>query len=56
MVARSKSIIKSLGPHVEDHYPSLPSYGVYPAEDDAAIAIVIAGNKYSPSNFWYIPS
>ncbi|KAH8601134.1 F-actin-capping protein subunit alpha [Bisporella sp. PMI_857] len=46
-----KSLLKSLGSHVKEHY-SNASYGVYPIEDDSKIAIVVVANKYSPNNFW----
>ncbi|KAJ6136243.1 hypothetical protein N7512_001403 [Penicillium capsulatum] len=47
----SKSLLKSLGVHAREHYPSC-SYGVYPAEDDSAVAILLVANRYSPNNFW----
>jgi len=46
-----KSILKSLGIHVKEHFPNA-SYGVYPIEDDSKIAILVVANKYSPNNFW----
>jgi len=46
-----KSILKSLGSHVKEHFPNA-SYGVYPIEDDSKIAILVVANKYSPNNFW----
>jgi len=46
------SLLKSLRPHVSEHYPSLPAYGVYPSPEDTAIALGITGNKYSPANYW----
>ncbi|PSS22253.1 hypothetical protein M430DRAFT_137310 [Amorphotheca resinae ATCC 22711] len=46
-----KSLLKSLGAHVKEHYPNA-SYGVYPIEDDSKLAILVAANKYSPNNFW----
>lgn len=48
---RRKSLLKSLGAHVKEHYPNA-SYGVYPIEDDSKLAILVAANKYSPNNFW----
>ena len=51
---RRKSILKSLGSHVKEHYPSA-SYGVYPINNDSEIAIIVAANKYSPNNFWCGP-
>lgn len=47
-----QSLIKSLSPYVADHYCSTPAYGVYPTNSDTSIALVITGNKYSPSNYW----
>lgn len=55
LTPRSKSLIKSLAKHAEDHYPN-SSYGVYPIEDDSKIAILLVANKYSPNNFWYASS
>ncbi|KAF9893192.1 F-actin-capping protein subunit alpha [Aspergillus nanangensis] len=46
-----RSLLKSLGTHAREHYPSC-SYGVYPIENDSAIAIVLVANRYSPNNFW----
>ena len=51
LTSTSKSLIKSVSKHAEDHYPS-SSYGVYPIENDEKIAIVLVANKYSPNNFW----
>lgn len=48
---RSKSLLKSLATHAQEHYPSC-SYGVYPTEDDSAVAILLVANRYSPNNFW----
>lgn len=47
----SKSLLKSLFAHNQEHYPS-SSYGVYPTEDDTAVTIALVANKYSPNNFW----
>ncbi|KAI9734003.1 MAG: F-actin-capping protein subunit alpha [Cirrosporium novae-zelandiae] len=48
-----KSILKSLSSHAKEHYPSpSTSYGVYPIENDSAIAILTVASKYSPNNFW----
>jgi len=47
-----KSLLKSLGAHVAEHYLSSQAYGVYPSPDDATIALAITGSKYSPSNYW----
>ncbi|BDD56212.1 F-actin-capping protein subunit alpha, variant2 [Monascus purpureus] len=46
-----KSLLKALGAHVREHYPS-SSYGVYSIENDSAVALVVVANKYSPNNFW----
>ncbi|KAH6679810.1 putative F-actin-capping protein [Halenospora varia] len=46
-----KSLLKSLGSHVKEHFPNA-SYAVYPIEDDSKIAILVVANKYSPNNFW----
>ena len=57
---RSTSISKPLGAYVLEHYPSLPAYAVYPPlstdTDQDSYTILIVGNKYNNSNFWYIPS
>lgn len=55
LTSHSKSLLKSLGTHVKEHYPSA-SYGVYPIEEDSKIAILVVANKYSPNNFWSVPS
>ncbi|GFF47527.1 LOW QUALITY PROTEIN: F-actin capping protein alpha subunit, putative [Aspergillus udagawae] len=47
----SKSLLKSLAKHAAEHYPNC-SYGVYPTEDDTAVAILLVANRYSPNNFW----
>ena len=47
----SKSLLKAMGNHALEHYRSC-SYGVYPIENDSAIAIVLVANRYSPNNFW----
>ncbi|EPS28327.1 F-actin-capping protein subunit alpha [Penicillium oxalicum] len=46
-----KSLLKSLGVHAKEHYPNC-SYGVYPIENDSAVAILLVANRYSPNNFW----
>ncbi|KAJ5463871.1 hypothetical protein N7475_007006 [Penicillium sp. IBT 31633x] len=46
-----KSLLKSFGVHAREHYPNC-SYGVYPIENDSAIAIILVANRYSPNNFW----
>ncbi|KAF3936983.1 hypothetical protein ABW19_dt0208893 [Dactylella cylindrospora] len=45
-----KSLLRDVGSHVKEHFPSLPAFGVYPI--DEGIAVLIVGNKYSPSNYW----
>jgi capping protein alpha len=47
----SKSILKSLKTFTTEHYPG-STFGVFPAENDSQIFIVIVANKYSPTNFW----
>lgn len=49
----SKSLLKSFGVHAREHYPNC-SYGVYPIENDSAVAIVLVANRYSPNNFWWV--
>lgn len=49
----SQSLLKSLSAHATEHYPS-SSYGVYPIENDSAIAILLVANRYSPNNFWSV--
>lgn len=46
-----KSLLRSVSSHAKEHYPS-SCYGVYPIENDSAIAIVLVANRYSPNNFW----
>jgi hypothetical protein len=53
LIFGSKSILKSLGTHVREHFPNA-SYGVYPIENDSKLAILVVANKYSPNNFWYM--
>ncbi|KAJ6261282.1 hypothetical protein Dda_3951 [Drechslerella dactyloides] len=50
LILSRKSLLRDVGNHVKEHFPSLPAYGVYPTND--GIAILIVGNKYSPSNYW----
>ncbi|KAK9463350.1 F-actin-capping protein subunit alpha [Lipomyces oligophaga] len=47
----NSELISSLKYYVSEHYPEPSAYGLFSQEDDT-IAIVISGNKYSPSNFW----
>ncbi|KAH0290371.1 F-actin-capping protein subunit alpha [Aureobasidium namibiae CBS 147.97] len=42
---------KALRAHADEHYPSA-TVGVFPAENDSKIALVLVSNKYSPNNFW----
>ena len=44
--------MKNLPTYLKEHFTSY-SFGVYPIENDTAVAIVIVANKYSPNNFWY---
>ncbi|KAK3175123.1 F-actin-capping protein subunit alpha [Lepraria neglecta] len=44
------SLLKPLTLHAHEHYPS-SVYAVYPT-DSNTLAILLAANKYSPSNFW----
>lgn len=50
-----KSLLRSLSAHATEHYPN-SSYGVYPTENDSAIAVVLVANRYSPNNFWFVMS
>ena len=50
--AHSKSLTKALAPHVAEHYPSLPAYGVYPSSSDSTITLLVTGTKFSPTNYW----
>jgi capping protein alpha len=43
---------KALRAHADEHYPSA-TVGVFPAENDSKIALILVSNKYSPNNFWY---
>jgi len=51
---RRKALLRDVAPHVKEHYPSSPAFGVYPVQDDAGVAVVVVGNKYSPSNYWLL--
>jgi hypothetical protein len=51
--ASRKSLLKSVAAHAKEHYPN-SSYGVYPIENDSAVAIVLVANRYSPNNFWCV--
>lgn len=48
----SKSLNKAFSQHASEHYPS-SSIGVYPVENDSAVALLLVANKYSLNNFWY---
>ena len=50
-----KSTLKSLSTYVKEHF-SNSAYGVYPTDGDSKVAVVIVANKYSPKNFWSVPS
>jgi len=47
-----QSLLQAVGPHVSEHYPSEPAFGVFPVNNDSAAAILVVGNKYSPGNYW----
>ena len=47
----SASLSKPLTTYADEHYPSNAT-GVFPAESDSAIAILLVASKYSPGNFW----
>jgi capping protein alpha len=47
----SKSLSKALKQHTNEHFQS-STIGVFPTEDESAVAILIVANKYSPNNFW----
>ncbi|THX61420.1 F-actin-capping protein subunit alpha [Aureobasidium pullulans] len=42
---------KALRTHADEHYPAA-TVGVFPAENDTKVALVLVSNKYSPNNFW----
>ena len=42
---------RSFSIHASEHYPN-SSISVVPTSNDTAIALLLAANKYSPSNFW----
>lgn len=54
VVGCRKALLRDVAPHVKEHYPSSPAFGVYPVQDDAGVAVVVVGNKYSPSNYWLV--
>lgn len=45
------SLHKAFAAAAAEHFPSY-AVGVYPAENDSAIALLLVANKYSPQNFW----
>ncbi|KAI5370660.1 putative F-actin-capping protein subunit alpha [Septoria linicola] len=45
------SLHKAFQTAASEHFPSY-TVGVYPTNDDAAVALVLVANKYSPQNFW----
>ncbi|KAI5307766.1 F-actin-capping protein subunit alpha [Ascosphaera atra] len=45
------ALARSFETHAKEHYPSY-TMGVYPVDDDSAVAIALVANKYSPNNFW----
>ncbi|KAK9478853.1 F-actin-capping protein subunit alpha [Lipomyces japonicus] len=45
------SVIDDVKHYVSEHFPEPSAYGVISLSEDR-LAIVIVGNKYSPSNFW----
>ncbi|KAI9827870.1 MAG: F-actin-capping protein subunit alpha [Phylliscum demangeonii] len=46
------SLSKAFAAYANEHYTTA-CCGVYPVDDDSALAIVLVANKYSPQNFWY---
>ena len=48
------SLLKSLSIHAREHFPAV-TFSVFPTSDDSILAIVLVANRYSPSNFWYLP-
>lgn len=51
LMRSSKSLQKSFSSLAAEHFSS-STFGIYPIENDSAIAIVLVANKYSPNNFW----
>lgn len=49
--ATIKDLNAQLETYVSQHFPSHSAFGAY-EQPDGSIAVVIADNKYSPSNFW----
>lgn len=48
------ALYKSFSAHNREHYPD-PTISIIPTDADSTLAILLAANKYSPSNFWYRP-
>lgn len=48
-----KSLHNALRTHADEHYPAA-TVGVFPAESDSKVALVLVSNKYSPNNFWFV--
>ncbi|KAK3705707.1 F-actin-capping protein subunit alpha [Vermiconidia calcicola] len=46
-----RSLQKSFSTATAEHFPA-STIGVFPAESDSAIAILLVASKYSPQNFW----
>lgn len=46
-----RSLLKAFKAAAAEHFPSY-TIGVYPAENDTAVSLVLVANKYSPQNFW----
>jgi capping protein (actin filament) muscle Z-line, alpha len=53
----SASYNKPLEAYVNEHYPSMSAYAVYPPsptdKDQESYTILIVGNKYNDQNYWY---
>ncbi|KAI5299464.1 Mediator of RNA polymerase II transcription subunit 7 [Ascosphaera pollenicola] len=45
------SLHRAFSAHAAEHYPSY-TLGIYPTDNDSAVAIALVANKYSPNNFW----
>lgn len=50
-IIHSNELTDSFAKHAEDHYSEY-TIGVYPVENDTAVAVALVANKYSPSNCW----
>ena len=51
LTAYRNSLLKSLSIHAREHFPA-STFSVFPTSADSVLAILLAANKYSPSNFW----